>query len=130
MSAILGSSDTVINMPYDHLYHKDNDFGDRLSRNQLLIIKKESYFGTVSNPTEGAYYIETLTQQLAQKSLDLFKDIEKQGGYLKLLKEGNVQRKLKEHAQKEQVLYDQGSEGLLGTHFQQNASDAMKSDLE
>lgn len=130
MSAILGSSDTVINMPYDHLFHKDNDFGDRLSRNQLLILKKESYFGTVSNPTEGAYYIETLTQQLAQKSLDLFKDIEKQGGFLKLLKEGNVQRKLKEHAQKEQDLYDQGSEGLLGTHFQQNASDRMKSDLE
>ncbi len=130
MSAILGSSDTIINMPYDHLFHKDNDFGDRLSRNQLLILKKESYFDAVENPTEGVYYIETLTQQLAQKSLDLFKDIEKQGGFLKLLKEGIVQRKLKEHAQKEQRLYYEGTEGLLGTHFQQNASDKMKSDLE
>ena len=130
MSAILGSSDTIINMPYDHLYHKDNDFGNRLSRNQLLILKKESYFDAVSNPTEGAYYIETLTHQLAQKSLDLFKDIEKQGGFLKLIKEGMVQRKLKEHAQKEQRLYDEGTEGLLGTHFQQNALDTMKSDLE
>ena len=130
MSAILGSSNTIINMPYDHLYHKDNDFGDRLSRNQLIILKKESYFDAVSNPTEGAYYIETLTQKLAQKSLDLFKDIEKQGGFLKLLKDGMVQRKLKEHAQKEQCLYDEGTEGLLGTHFQQNALDKMKSDLE
>ena len=43
-------------------------------------------------PQKAAYYIETLTQQLAQKSLDLFKDIEKQGGFLKLLKEGMVQR--------------------------------------
>ena len=41
-----------------------------------------------------------------------------------------VQRKLKEHAQKEQRLYDEGTEGLLGTHFQQNALDKMKSDLE
>ena len=130
MSAILGSSDTIINMPYDHLYHKDNDFGNRLSRNQLLILKKESYFDAVSNPTEGAYYIETLTHQLAQKSLDLFKDIEKQGGFLKLLKEGMVQRKLKEHAQKEQRLYDEGTEGLLGSHFQQNTLDKIKSDLE
>ena len=88
MSAILGSSDTIINMPYDHLYHKDNEFGDRLSRNQLLILKNESYFDAVSNPTEGAYYIETLTHQLAQKSLDLFKEVERQGGFLKLLKEG------------------------------------------
>jgi methylmalonyl-CoA mutase len=130
MSAILGSSDTIINMPYDHLYHKDNEFGDRLSRNQLLILKKESYFDAVSNPTEGSYYIETLTLQLAQKSLDLFKEIEKQNGFLKLLKEGVVQRKLKEHAQKEQRLYDEGIEGLLGTHFQQNPMDKMKSDLE
>ena len=130
MSAILGSSDSNINMPYDHLYHKDNDFGNRLSRNQLLILKKESYFDAVSNPTEGVYYIETLTHQLAQKSFDLFKDIEKQGGFLKLLKEGMVQRKLKEHAQKEQRLYDEGTEGLLGSHFQQNTLDKIKSDLE
>ena len=130
MSAILGSSDTIINMPYDHLYHKDNDFGDRMSRNQLLILKKESYFDAVSNPTEGAYYIETLTHQLAQKSLELFKDLEKQSGFLKLLKQGMVQRKLKEHAQKEQLLYDEGTEGLLGTHFQQNTLDKMKLELE
>ena len=130
MSAILGSSDTIINMPYDHLYHKDNEFGDRLSRNQLLILKNESYFDAVSNPTEGAYYIETLTHQLAQKSLELFKEVERQGGYLKLLKEGLIQRKLKEHAQKEQRIYDEGHEGLLGTHFQKNTSDKMKTELE
>ena len=130
MSAVLGSSDTIINMPYDELFHKRNAFGNRLSINQLLILKKESYFDAVSNPTEGVYYIETLTQQLAQKALDLFKDIERQGGYLKCLKSCIVQRKLKEHAQKEQDLYDQGSEGLLGTHFQQNSSDTMKSELE
>jgi len=130
MSAILGSSDTIINMPYDHLYHKDNEFGDRLSRNQLLILKNESYFDAVSNPTEGAYYIETLTHQLAQKSLELFKEVERQGGYLKLLKDGLIQRKLKEHAQKEQRIYDEGHEGLLGTHFQKNASDKMKTELE
>ena len=67
MSAVLGSSDTIINMPYDELFHKRNAFGNRLSINQLLILKKESYFDAVSNPTEGVYYIETLTQQLAQK---------------------------------------------------------------
>ena len=130
MSAILGSSDTIINMPYDHLYHKDNEFGDRLSRNQLLILKNESYFDVVSNPTEGVYYIETLTKRLAQKALELFKDIEKEGGYLKLLKEGIIQRKIKVHALKEQLSYDEGSEGLLGTHFQENTSDKMKAELE
>lgn len=41
MSAILGGADTIANLPYDSLYHKDNEFGDRIARNQLLILKKK-----------------------------------------------------------------------------------------
>ena len=50
MSAILGGADAIANLPYDALYHKDNEFGDRISRNQLLILKHESYFDKVNNP--------------------------------------------------------------------------------
>ena len=46
MSAILGGADAIANLPYDALYHKDNEFGDRIARNQLLILKNESYFVT------------------------------------------------------------------------------------
>ena len=34
MSAILGGANTIANLPYDALYHKDNEFGDRIARNQ------------------------------------------------------------------------------------------------
>ena len=44
MSAVLGGADVVYNLPYDALYHDANEFGDRISRNQLLILKNESYF--------------------------------------------------------------------------------------
>ena len=47
MSAILGGADTITNLPYDALYHKDNEFGDRIARNQLLILKNESYFTNI-----------------------------------------------------------------------------------
>jgi len=43
MSAILGGANEIANLPYDSLYHKDNEFGDRIARNQLLILKNESY---------------------------------------------------------------------------------------
>jgi methylmalonyl-CoA mutase len=76
MSAILGGANSIANLPYDSLYHKDNEFGDRIARNQLLILKHESYFDKVNNPADGAYYIENLTEQLAEKALLLFKDIE------------------------------------------------------
>lgn len=130
MSAILGGADTICNLPYDALYHKSNEFGERISRNQLLILKSESYFDAVGNPSDGSYYIESLTKELAEKALILFKDIESNGGLLKQLKEGTIQRKIKESADKEQQLFNEGKLVLLGTNKHPNTNDRMKDNLE
>jgi methylmalonyl-CoA mutase len=130
MSAILGGADAIANLPYDALYHKDNEFGDRIARNQLLILKKESYFDKVNNPADGSYYIESLTTQLAEKALTLFKDIESNGGFLKQLNDGIIKRKIQESAEAEQNLFDSGKEILLGTNKYPNKQDRMKHDLE
>ena len=130
MSAILGGANAISNSPYDALYHKNNEFGDRISRNQLLVLKQESYFDKVNNPADGTYYIESLTSQLAEKALELFKKIETKGGLITLLVEGTIQRKINESAQKEQELFDSGKEVLLGTNKYPNKNDKMKHDLE
>lgn len=130
MSAILGGADAIANLPYDALYHKDNEFGDRIARNQLLILKKESYFDKVNNPADGSYYIENLTNQLAEKALVLFKDIEANGGFLKQLNDGIIKRKIQESADATQDLFDSGKEILLGTNKYTNKEDRMKQDLE
>jgi methylmalonyl-CoA mutase len=129
MSAVLGGANAVCNMPYDVLYHKSNEFGERISRNQLLILKAESYFDVVSNPADGAYYIESVTQELAEKALVLFKQIEEGGGFIKQLQEGNIQKKIKESATKEQALFDNGTITLLGTNKHPNPKDLMKENL-
>lgn len=130
MSAIIGGADAIVNLPYDALYHKDNEFGDRIARNQLLILKNESYLDKVNNPADGTYYIESLTHQLAEKALILFKDIEANGGFLKQLNEGIIKRKIQESADKEQELFDSGKEVLVGTNKYPNKDDKMKHDLE
>ena len=130
MSAVLGGADTICNLPYDALYHKSNEFGERISRNQLLVLKEESYFDTVSNAADGTYYIESLTDELAEKALELFKTIEKGRGFLQQLKEGKIQQKIKESAEKEQKLYDEGKLKLLGTNYHTNPEDRMKDDLD
>jgi methylmalonyl-CoA mutase len=130
MSAILGGADTVYNLPYDALYHKSNEFGNRISRNQLLILKHESYFDKVKNAAEGAYYIETLTNELANKALDIFKSIESAGGMIKQLMEGTIQRKIKESAALEQEQFDSGNLVLLGVNTFPNERDKMKGNLE
>ena len=130
MSAILGGANTISNLPYDALYHHSNEFGDRIARNQLQILKSESYFDKVHNPTDGAYYIEEITRQLAEKALVIFKQIEQGGGFLKQLKEGTIQRKIKEAAEKEQEKFNSGELVLLGTNKHPNNEDKMKGNLE
>ncbi|WP_421801389.1 methylmalonyl-CoA mutase subunit beta [Flagellimonas sp.] len=130
MSAVLGGADTVCNLAYDAIYHKDNEFGERIARNQLLLLKEEGYFTEASQFADGAYYIESLTNQLAEKALVLFKQVEKAGGFLDSLKKGMVQRKIKESAEKEQQLFDEGKIVSLGTNKYLNPQDRMKDDLE
>ncbi|MAZ29591.1 MAG: methylmalonyl-CoA mutase [Cytophagaceae bacterium] len=130
MSAILGGADTVLNLPYDYIYHKTNDFGQRISRNQLLILKEESYFDTLQTPARGSYYIEGLTQQFADRALALFKEIETGGGFLAQLKPGLIQKKIKESAAHEQQLFDKQEKVLLGTNKHPNPDDRMKDNLE
>ncbi|MFD2727234.1 methylmalonyl-CoA mutase subunit beta [Hyunsoonleella rubra] len=130
MSAILGGADTICNLPYDAIFHKQNAFGSRIARNQLLILKHESYFDTVDNPADGSYYVESLKAQLAEKALALFKDIEANGGFLKQLKDGTIQRKIKESAEKEQGQFNAGETIILGSNKHPNPEDRMEQNLE
>lgn len=130
MSAIIGGADIVSNTAYDVIYHKSNEFGSRIARNQLLVLTEESYFKNNKEIAKGSYYIEQLTYEIAEKSLELFKEIEKNGGFLKQIKEGTIQRKIEESAEKEQEQFDNGTLVLLGTNKYPNKKDKMKSDLE
>ena len=130
MSSILGGANTVNNLSYDATYHKKNEFGERISRNQLLILQQESYLESANTIADGSYYIENITNQLAEKALVIFKDIEKGGGFLKQLKEGIIQRKITESSNKEQNKFNNNELILLGTNKQPNIDDKMKSDIE
>lgn len=125
MSAILGGANTIFNLPYDNIYHHENEFGTRIALNQLLILKDESYFDSVSNAASGSYYIETLTNNLAHEALQVFKSIEKSGGFLAQLKEGTIQRKIKENASKEQQLFDSTAIILTGVNKYSNPNEVI-----
>ena len=130
MSAMLSGVDFISNTPYDSIYHRTNEFGSRIARNQLLVLKEESYFNKKEDLAKGSYYIEQITYELANIALELFKDIEKNGGFLAQIKKGTIQRKIEESANKEQKLFDTGELVLLGTNKYPNEKDKMKADLE
>ncbi|MCM5663951.1 methylmalonyl-CoA mutase subunit beta [Galbibacter mesophilus] len=130
MSAILGGGNTICTLPYDYMYHKDNEFASRIARNQLLILKHESYFDKVLNPVDGTYYIESLTEELTEQALKLFKSIEAGGGFLKHLKEHTIQKKIKESAALENEAFLQKEKILVGSNKYENKEDRMQNDLE
>ncbi|MFT5762108.1 MAG: methylmalonyl-CoA mutase [Polaribacter sp.] len=130
MSGVLGGANTINNLAYDAVFHKKNEFGERISRNQLLILQQESYLESANTFANGSYYIESITNQLAEKALQIFKDIEKSGGFLKQLKQGVIQRKITENASKEQDKFNSNKIVLLGTNKQLNKNDMMKSEIE
>lgn len=130
MSAVLGGADQVCPTAYDEIFHKQNEFGNRIARNQLLILKNESYFESNTNAAKGSYYLETLSTQFSEKALDIFKTIEKGGGFISQLKDGTIQRKIKESALKEQEKFDQDNKILVGTNKYLNPEDRMKNELE
>lgn len=130
MSAILGGANWVNNLAYDEIFHKRNEFGERISRNQLLILKQESYFDKVLNPVDGSYYMETLTNELAEKALSIFKTIEAGQGFLNQLFEGKIQKKIKESAEKEQAKVNSGEFSMVGLNTYENPDDRMAQNLE
>jgi len=129
MSAVLGGANTISNVAYDTIFHRKNEFGERIARNQLILLKDESNLKNASF-VEGTYYIEELTYEIAERALDLFKNIEKSGGFVKQLFEGTIQRKIAESASREQEQFDKGELVILGTNKYKNDSDKMKESMD
>ena len=130
MSAVLGGSDTITNNAYDQIFKKSNEFSERIARNQLLIIQQETTIKDAQSIANGSYYIESITNQLAENALEVFKLIEKGGGFLKQLKQGIIQKKITESADKEQKLFDLDKTFLTGVNTNINSKDTMKNNLE
>ncbi len=116
MSAILGGADFVANIPFDVTYKKSNEFSERLARNQLIILKNEAHFNEALRSTSGNYFLEENIYKLSEQALNLFKTLEKSGGFLAQLYKGQIQRKISASAEKQDKKYSNGEIVLVGTN--------------
>lgn len=130
MSAILGGTDSLTVEPFDIVFRRPDEFSERISRNQQLILKEEAYFDKVADPAAGSYYVETLTSLIAENAWKLFLEIEDQGGFLSCLKSGWIQRKLSESACGRKLDIANGKEILLGTNRFPDLNEKAPSEIE
>ncbi len=116
MSAALGGIHSMVVTPFDAPYEKPTDFSERIARNQQLLIKEESHFDRIVDPSAGSYYIEHLTDALAREGWKLFLKIEEEGGFLEAVKKGVVQADINATNEKRHGDAAKRKEFLLGTN--------------
>ena len=116
MSAALGSVHSMVVTPFDAPYEQATDFSERIARNQQLIIKEESHFDRIVDPGAGSYYIEHLTDALAQEAWKIFLKVEEEGGFLAAVKAGTVQDDINATNVKRHGDAAKRKEFLLGTN--------------
>lgn len=116
MSAALGGVHSMVVTPFDAPYEKATDFSERIARNQQLLIKEESHFNRIVDPSAGSYYIEHLTDALAQEAWKIFLKIEDEGGFLESVKKGIVQDDINATNVKRHGDAAKRKEFLLGTN--------------
>ena len=124
MSATIGSVDSLTVRPFDEAFETPTGFAERIARNQQLLLKEESHFDKISDPSAGSYYIETLTVSLAEQAWKLFLETEKTGFY-NALKSGSVQDAIEETANARFDAVAKRREILLGTNQYPNFTETM-----
>ncbi len=116
MSAALGGIHSMVVTPFDAPYEAPSEFSERIARNQQLLLKEECHFGQIVDPGAGSYYIEHLTNSLAEEGWKLFLQIEDEGGFLEAAKKGSVQDALNATNKKRHEDAAKRKEFLLGTN--------------
>ncbi len=94
MSAIIGGCDALTINAFDENYKESNEFSRRIARNISIILKEESYFDKVIDPSAGSYFIENFTLKITHVALQLLEELENQGGIMKAFKKNFIQNEI------------------------------------
>ena len=130
MSASIAGVHSMSVLPFDKPFKTSDKFSERIARNQQLLLKEESHFEKIVDASAGSYYIENLTDSVAQEAWKLFLDTEEKGGYLTAVKAGFIQEAIKEAANGRRQFLAQRRDVLLGTNQYPNVNEAASAKIE
>ena len=123
MSATIAGVDSLTVNGFHVTYKESDDFSERIARNQQLLLKEESHFDKVTDPSAGSYYIENLTNSIAEQAWKLFLEIQNEGGFFAAVEAGKVQEAMKATSAKRLKDVSARKEVLLGTNQFPNFSE-------
>ncbi len=116
MAAVLGGTQSLHTNSLDEAIALPTDFSARIARNTQLYLQKETGITQVVDPLGGSYYVEFLTEQLANKAWALIEEVEALGGMTKAIERGLPKLKIEEAAAAKQARIDAGDEVIVGVN--------------
>ncbi len=130
MSSVIGGTNSLTVNAFDEAFRTPDEFGERIARNQQLLLKEESYLDKVADPAAGSYYIETLTASIAEEAWDLFLATEEKGGFIEAIKAGFVQETINATAKERDQNIANRQEIFLGTNQFPNFNEKIGIELD
>ena len=116
MAAVLGGTQSLHTNALDEAIALPSDFAARIARNTQLILQEETGVTRVIDPLAGSYYVESLTDQMAQEAWKIIEEVEAMGGMTKAVATGMPKLRIEESAAKRQAMIDRGDEVIVGVN--------------
>ncbi len=114
MGAALGHTQSLHTNALDEAIALPTDFSARIARNTQIYIQEETNVCRSIDPWAGSYYIEALTNELAQKAWGHIQEVEKLGGMAKAIETGIPKLRIEEAAARKQARIDSGEDTIVG----------------
>jgi methylmalonyl-CoA mutase len=116
MAAVLGGTQSLHTNSFDEAIALPTEFSARIARNTQLILAEETGVTHVIDPLAGSYYVESLTQELADAAWALIEEVEAIGGMTKAVESGMPKLRIEESAARRQAAVDRGDETVVGVN--------------
>ncbi|MFO0479088.1 MAG: methylmalonyl-CoA mutase [Bacteroidota bacterium] len=119
LAAAMGHTQSLHTNALDEAIALPTDFSARIARNTQLFLQNETNICKVVDPWAGSYYVESLTNELAQKAWELIEEVEALGGMAKAIETGIPKMRIEEAAARKQARIDGGKDIIVGVNLYQ-----------
>lgn len=116
LSATLGGTQSLHTNALDEAIALPTDFSARIARNTQLYLQHETGITKTVDPWAGSFYVEKLTEEIAQKAWNLIQEIEQLGGMTKAIEKGIPKLRIEEAAAQKQAKIDSGQDKIIGVN--------------
>ncbi|GAB2774965.1 methylmalonyl-CoA mutase [Salinimicrobium soli] len=115
-AAAFGGTQSLHTNALDEAIALPTDFSARIARNTQLHLQQETNITRTVDPWAGSYFVESLTNEIAQKAWDLIQEVEELGGMTKAIEAGIPKLRIEEAAAVKQARIDSGQDIIVGVN--------------